>query len=439
MRILFLHPNFPAQFRHLAIALAQDPNNEILFGTACKEGRIAGVRKAIYPAPKPNPDMPLTLRMMANATETGHIVRRMAEQLKKQGFVPDIIMGHSGWGPTLFMKDVYPNAELICYMEWFYHAYGSDLHFDPKDAMTGEAIARLRIKNAPFLIDLYSCDRALAPTHWQLQQFPPEFHSKISVLHDGIDTDYFQPEPDAKLVLPTIDLDLSNVSEIVTYATRGMEPYRGFPQFMEAASMLQKRRPNCHIVIVGQDRIAYGPQRRDGKTYKQEMLEKLEFDGDRLHFTGHLSYRDYRQVLRASSAHVYLSYPFVLSWSMLEAMAVGCAVVGSKTPPVEEVITDGENGLLVDFFSPKDFADRVESVLDDPTRRQDLRENARQTICDRYNLATLLPQKIEWMTKFAKEKGAQPKETQQKGAKKKAQSKSSSAKTKTSGKGFGVF
>ena len=406
MRILFLHPNFPAQFRHVAIALAQDPNNEVIFGTACKDGQMRGVRKAIYPTPKPNPKISPNLRMFSNATETGHVVRRMAEQLKQRGFVPDIIMGHSGWGPTLFMKDVYPDAELICYVEWFYHAYGADLHFDPSDSMTGEEIARLRIKNASFLIDLYSCDRALTPTHWQHQQFPPEFHSKISVLHDGIDTNYFQPEPNAKLVLPDIDLDLSEVPEIVTYATRGMEPYRGFPQFMEAASILQKRRPNCHIVVVGKDRVAYGPQRRDGKTYKQEMLETLEFDRDRLHFTGHLSYRDYRQVLRASSAHIYLSYPFVLSWSMLEAMSVGCVVVGSKTPPVEEVITDGENGLLVDFFSPVDFADRVEEVLDDPNRRQDLRTNARQTIIDRYDLAKLLPQKVEWMMRSVKDKKA---------------------------------
>ena len=422
MRILFLHPNFPAQFRHLAIALAKDPKNEVIFGTACKDGRIEGVRKAIYTAPKSNPDISPMLRMMATSTETGNIVRQMSEQLKKLGFVPDIIMGHSGWGPTLFMKDVYPEAELICYVEWFYHAYGSDLHFDPDESMSGEAIARLRIKNAPFLIDLYSCDRALTPTRWQLQQFPKEFHSKIEVMHDGIDTDYFQPDPDAKLVLPEIGLDLSDATEIVTYATRGMEPYRGFPQFMEAASMLQKRRPNCHVVIVGKDRIAYGPQRRDGKTYKQVMLETLEFDSDRLHFTGHLSYRDYRQVLRVSSAHVYLSYPFVLSWSMMEAMAVGCAVVGSKTPPVQEVISDGENGLLVDFFSPKELADRVESVLDDPTHRQDLRTNARQTIIDRYNLATLLPQKIDWMMKFAKAK---------------ISAKSSVSKAKKSSKGFG--
>ncbi|NEP76623.1 glycosyltransferase, partial [Okeania sp. SIO2G5] len=222
----------------------------------------------------------------------------------------------------------------------------------------------------------------------------------------------------------------SGASEIVTYATRGMEPYRGFPQFMEAASILQKRRPNCHIVIVGKDRIAYGPQRRDGKTYKQEMLEKLEFDRDRLHFTGHLPYRDYRQVLRASSAHVYLSYPFVLSWSMLEAMSVGCVVVGSKTPPVEEVITDGENGLLVDFFSPVDFANRVEDVLNDPDGFQDLRANARQTIIDRYDLATLLPQKIEWMMQMTRGKETRSPNN--------GKARSQASSTRKKGKGFGT-
>ncbi|NET49193.1 MAG: glycosyltransferase, partial [Merismopedia sp. SIO2A8] len=240
----------------------------------------------------------------------------------------------------------------------------------------------------------------------QHQQFPPEFHSKISVSHDGIDTEYFQPNPEATLVIPSINLDLSHVKEIVTYATRGMEPYRGFPQFMEAAALLQKRRPQCHIVVVGQDRVAYGPQRRDGKTYREVMLETLDFDQSRLHFTGSLPYRAYRQVLQASSAHVYLTYPFVLSWSAMEAMATGCAIVGSKTPPVEEVMTDGVDALLVDFFSVEEIVARVEEILDHSALRQDLGHNARQTILSRYNLATRLPQTIAWLKQSGSSHGS---------------------------------
>ena len=217
------------------------------------------------------------------------------------------------------------------------------------------------------------------------------------MLHDGIDTTYFCPKPGAKLVLPTIGLDLSHVDELVTYATRGMEPYRGFPQFMEAVALIQQRRPNCHIAVVGADRVAYGKALPDGKTYKQLMLEKLPLDLSRLHFTGTLPYDQYRQVLQASSAHIYLTRPFVLSWSMLEAMASGCLLIASNTAPVTEVIQDGKNGLLVDFFSPADIADRVDEVLRHSDRLATLRANARETILKRYDLAALLPQHIRWL------------------------------------------
>lgn len=399
MRILFLHPNFPAQFRHLATALAHDPNNQVVFGTNRVEGSLPGVRKVLYsPSREASSTIHPYVRDMESATLTGQAAYRMVAQLKQEGFEPDVIFGHSGWGPTLFMKDIFPKAELVCYFEWFYHAHGSDADFDPADPLSADAEARIRVKNAPILLDLYSCDRGMSPTHWQHQQFPKEFQSKISVMHDGIDTHFFKPNPGAKLVIPEIGLDLSDVDEIVTYATRGMEPYRGFPQFMEAAAILQKQRPNCHIVVVGEDRVAYGKQLADGKTYKQVMLENLDLDMSRIHFTGKLPYVKYLQVLQASSAHVYLTRPFVLSWSFLEAMATGCAIVGSRTAPVEEAMEHGVNGLLADFFSPQDIAAKVSSILNHPTHRQDLRDNARQTILDHYDLAKLLPQQMAWLT-----------------------------------------
>lgn len=254
MNILFLHPNFPAQFRHVATSLAADPQNRVIFGTKRQQGSLPGVFKAIYtPSREARRETHHYVRNLENAVLQGQAVYRIAEQLKRQGFVPDVVYGHSGWGATLFVKDIFPNAELLCFFEWFYHAHGTDADFDPKEPLNADDEARIRIKNAPILIDLVSCDRGLCPTHWQHQQFPAEFQSKITVCHDGIDTDYFKPLPNAKLVLKNHNLDLSEVEEIVTYVGRGMEPYRGFPQFMEAISILLKKRPNCHVVIVGED------------------------------------------------------------------------------------------------------------------------------------------------------------------------------------------
>ncbi|MES1021341.1 glycosyltransferase family 4 protein [Gloeocapsa sp. BRSZ] len=400
MRILFLHTNFPAQYRHIAQALASDPNNQVVFGTKNQDVSLPGIYKAIFePSRNPHPSTHHYVRPLESAVLHGQAVYKIAEQLKARQFIPDVICGHSGWGPTLFVKDAFPTTPLICYFEWFYHARGSDADFDPSDPLNVDDIARIRIKNAPILIDLYSCDRGLSPTYWQRAQFPPEFHSKISVLHDGVDTEYFQPKPGAKLVLP--NLDLSGVDELVTYVARGMEPYRGFPQFIEAIAYIQERRPNCHVVIVGSERVCYGKSLPDGVSYKEFMLKKVPLDLSRVHFTGSLPYNQYLQVIQASSVHVYLTRPFVLSWSMIEAMSTGCLVLGSNTAPVAEVIQDGENGLLVDFFAPQQIADRVDEVLDHPTRMAELRVKARETVLERYALADLLSKHLEMIKSVA--------------------------------------
>jgi glycosyltransferase involved in cell wall biosynthesis/parvulin-like peptidyl-prolyl isomerase len=398
MRILFLHPNFPAQFRHVAGALAKDKRHQVVFGTTRRDGNLPGVSKMIYqPKREARPETHHYVRPLENAVLQGQAVYRMAEQLKARGFVPDVVYGHSGWGPTLLMKDIFPKAKLLCYFEWFYHAHGTDADFDPSEQLNGDDEARIRIKNAPILLDLYSCDRGLSPTYWQKQQFPDEYQDKIKVLHDGIDTNFFRPKPGAKLVLPRLNLDFSHVEELVTYVGRGMEPYRGFPQFIEAIYLLQQRRPQCHVVIVGEDRVAYGRTLPDGKTYKQLMLEKFPLDLSRVHFTGHLPYDEYLQVLQASSAHVYLTRPFVLSWSMMEALSTGCLVIGSNTAPVTEMIRDGVNGLLAEFFSPEEIASRIEEALNYPEKMSEIRAKARQTILEKYDLSLLLPQHLNWI------------------------------------------
>jgi glycosyltransferase involved in cell wall biosynthesis len=398
MKILFLHSNFPAQFRHLAVNLARDSNNRVVFGTSREEGQIPGVYKFIYtPSRKPHKETHHYIRPLEGAVLQGQAVYRALDKLKADGFIPDVVYGHSGWGPTMFIKDVFPQAKLLCYFEWFYNSEGSDVGFDPAEPLTPDDRLRIRVKNAPILTDLYSCDAGLCPTSWQLSQFPKEYHHKLKVLHDGIDTQYFSPRKDEKLILPSIGLDLSDAKEIVTYVSRGMEPYRGFPQFMESVSLLQKRRRNCHVVVVGEDRVAYGRQLPDGKTFKQLMLDKFDFDLSHLHFTGRLPYSQYLKILRASSVHVYLTRPFVLSWSMLEAMSTGCLIIASDTPPVTEVINDGVNGILVDFFSPQNIVEKIENALDHPDRMETLRINARKTIIDKYNLHDLLPKHLEWI------------------------------------------
>ncbi|MEO1132344.1 MAG: glycosyltransferase family 4 protein [Cyanobacteria bacterium J06639_1] len=400
MRILFLHQNFPAQFRTPASILAKDKRNTVVFGTTRREGQLAGVHKVLYEVDREaRPETHHYVRNLENAVLHGQGVVRMMQKLRSQGFVPDVVCGHSGWGSTMFIKDVAPKARLNCYFEWFYRAHGSDADFDPASPLNLDDEARIRIKNAPILVDLYSCDRGLSPTLWQRDQFPQEYRDKIAVRHDGIDTEYFSPDPGAKLVLPDRELDLSHVDELVTYVARGMEPYRGFPQFIEAIGLLLERRPHVHVAIVGEDRVAYGKQLPDGQTYKQHMLEKVPLDMSRVHFTGPLPYADYRTVMQASSVHVYLTRPFVLSWSMMEALSMGCAVVGSDTAPVREMIEDGKNGLLVDFFSPPEIADRVEEVLDHPDRMADMRTRARETILKKYRLDDLLPQHFDWLLK----------------------------------------
>ena len=398
MRILFIHPNFPAQFRHLAVALAQNKENQVVFATMREAGSLPGVAKVLYkPSRQASPQTHHYLQNLENSVLQGQAIYRLADQLKAQNFIPDVVYGHSGWGPTLFIKDAFPQTTLLCYFEWFYHARGTDADFDPTDPLSTDSQVKIRVKNASILIDLYSCDAGLSPTHWQRQQFPPEYQTKISVCHDGIDTRYFSPKPEAKLALPRINLDLSQAKELVTYVARGMEPYRGFPQLIETLMLLQQRRPECHAVIVGDDRVAYGKSLPEGQTYKQLMLEKFDLDLARIHFSGLLPYREYLQVLQASDVHIYFTRPFVLSWSLLEALSTGCLVVASDTPPVREVITNEENGLLVDFFSPETFTERICQVLDKPKDFQPLRDKARQTIQDSYDLAQLLPRHLKWV------------------------------------------
>lgn len=398
MKILFIHPNFPAQFRHVAAALGANTSHEVVFATANPrpEWEIKGVKKDIYtPEEFDPPGNVFPPREFSNALNAGKAVLELLMSLKQRGFYPDVIYGHSGWGTTFFVKDVFPNARFICYFEWYYNIHGSNLDFDPENPPDINTATNIRFRNIYQLNDLQTCNFGISPTLWQKHQFPEIFRDKIITLHDGIDTNYFNPASSNITDIP--GLKIPDNAKIITYAARGLEPYRGFPQFMEALAILLKKNDEFHAVIAGSDRICYGPPRKDGLNYREYMINKLKIPLDRVHFIGTLPYGQYVKLLQVSTVHTYLTYPFVLSWSFLEAMSCGCVVVASNTAPVNEVILDGKNGIIADFFSPEDIAAKINGVLTYPSYTKKMRENARKTIEENYSLKKLLPKHLEFI------------------------------------------
>jgi glycosyltransferase involved in cell wall biosynthesis len=402
MRILFIHNNFPAQYKHVISALTRTPGHQIGFITQNKDDvSLPGVTKLVYePARKAHASTHPYVKQFENAVLEGQAVVRVLEALKRQGFVPDLVCAHTGWGSAMFSKDVFPDSPVLLYCEWYTRLKGSDLDFDPADPPSLDHALRYRASNAAMLVDLEACDGGLSPTQWQKSRFPEAYHSRIQVLHDGVDTQYFKPVANARLQLP--GLDLSQAEEIVTFVARGMDSYRGFPQFMEAMALLLQRRPQCHVVIVAADRTAYGPAAPGGISWKAWTEARVTLDPARVHFTGLLPYSQYLQVIQASSVHVYLTVPFVLSWSLMEAMSTGCQIVASNTAPVKEVIEDGVNGWLVDFHDTRAIADRVEAALKDKVRAAEIRKNARETVLERYALAKMLPKHLQLMDEMVR-------------------------------------
>ena len=388
MNVLFVHPNYPAQFRHIAHVLAQK-KHRVLFITANgrKDWNIPGVARLVYkPATPPKQEGDVFTELRQPEAHAASVLRSCMN-MQRRGFVPDIVYGASGWGVTWFLRDVFPKARLAGYFEWYYSPDSADTRFDGTEPTLGSRV-NLRLRNTVMTNDLLACDLCITPSLWQKSQFPEIWQDKLTVLHDGIDTSYFCPEQ-GPLGIP--GLELAEGIPVITYATRGMEPYRGFPQFMQALGMVLDRHPTAHAVIAGEERVCYGRPREDGKSWKEFMLSQVKLPSDRVHFVGSLPYNLYRQLLRRSSVHVYLTRPFVLSWSLLESMSCGCLVVASDTGPVREVVRDGENGLLCDFFTPRALAKTILRALDQQEALQPLRQAARQTIVSRYELGDVLP------------------------------------------------
>lgn len=400
MKALFLHQNCPGQFKHLAPRLAAMDGNEVVFVTRPGKPELPGVRKLEYnPARAVAPSTHRYLRLMEEGILNGQAVARVAAQLKTDGFRPDIIVAHMGWGEALYVKPVWPGVPLLGYFEWYYRPRGSDVDFDSQPSL--DDVCRIQTRNGLHLLNLEIADRGITPTRWQLRQHPGEYHHKISVIHDGVDTDHVRPNPEVTGTLKA-GVRFRAGDEVITYVARNLEPYRGFPSFIRAAALILKRRPRAHIVVVGGDGASYGRLPADGRSFREHLLGEVELDLDRIHFLGRVKYDVFLRILQLSAVHVYLTVPFVLSWSLLEAMAAGCLVIGSRTPPVEEVITDGKNGLLVDFFSPEDIANRVDQALNHPDRMARIRRAARQTVLDHYALDACLQKQLQLMSEVAR-------------------------------------
>lgn len=398
MRILFVHQNFPGQFKHLAPALAADPANTVVAFTMTREPSMQRVRVILY---KPAKGTSGTVHPWVSDFETKVIraeaVFRTALKLREEGFSPDVIYAHHGWGESLFLKDVWPRAKLLVYCEFYYHAHDFDLGFDPEfPASDPGEVCRLRLKNLNNLLHFECSDAGISPTRWQRSTFPEPFRSKIEVVHDGIDTDALVPAGNAYVVLNG-DKRLDRSAEIITFASRSLEPYRGYHMLMRALPEVLRRRPKARVLIVGANGVSYGATAPDGKSWKDIYLNEVrhELDLSRVHFLGTLPYNYFVPLLQVSTVHVYLTYPFVLSWSLLEAMSCGCAIVASDTQPLREAVTHGETGRLVNFFDVDGLADQVCDLLERPEERARLGTNARAFARANYDLKTVcLPRQV---------------------------------------------
>jgi glycosyltransferase involved in cell wall biosynthesis len=403
-RYLFIHQNFPGQFVHVAGALAAQGHQVVGLGITPRP--LEGVQVMRYQpaALKAASELPVA-RDFETKLLRGMACAQAMQQFADQGFVPDLIIAHPGWGEALFCKDVWPGARLMVFSEFYYAAQGSDFDFDPEFYRENLAArSALRMKNTALMHALNIADAAYAPTQWQRDQVPKEYRAKIQVIHDGIDTTVVRPEAEARFALPETDRQFKPGDEVLTFINRNLEPYRGFHIFMRALPAILKARPLAHCVLVGGDDVSYGAKPAGGGTWREAMLKELgdQLPAERVHFVGKLPYANYLQLLQVSRCHVYLTYPFVLSWSCLEAMSAGCTVVASRTAPVEEVIEHGVNGLLVDFFDVQTLAETTIQVLADPSAHAGLGGAARQTVLERFDLAThCLPQLLRHVEQAA--------------------------------------
>lgn len=404
IHILFVHQNFPAQFKHLAPALAELGHD--VRALAINKNPVPAEIDTVYYTPlrTNTPNIHPWLLDMETKTIRAEAAFSAALRLRDSGFTPDVIIAHPGWGESLFLKDVWPHARLGLYTEFYYKQDENEIGFD-KEFFKPDVSepCRLRLKNANHDLHFLLGDSFISPTEFQRSAFPTHVQQRIDVIHDGIDTNLLCPTENAELRLNN-SLVLNKNSEIITFVNRNLEPMRGYHIFMRALPKILQERPNARVIIVGGDDVSYGAKAPAGQTWKTIFLNEVreQLDMSRVHFVGKIAYPNFIKLLQISSVHVYLTYPFVLSWSLLEAMSIGCAIVASNTEPVREAITHNETGRLVDFFNTGDLAAQVVDLLQNPQERQRLGKAARKFAVEHYDLqAVCLPKQLAWVDSLA--------------------------------------
>ncbi len=401
--VLIIHQNFPGQFKHLAPALAAQGNRVValtLRDIGLSEWK--GIKIVRYATSRSTTrGIHPWLGDFETKVIRGEACFRAALQLKQQGYSPHVILAHPGWGESLFLKEVWPNAKLAIYCEFFYHSHGFDADFDPEFPNNDPSYScRIQLKNSNILLHFQNADAALCPTKWQSSTFPTELRKNIKIIHDGVDTSIVKPFDQASITLNN-KITLNRNYEIITFVNRNLEPLRGYHIFMRSLPSILHRRKNAHVLIVGGDKVSYGLKPEEGswkEIFRREIWNELSSEERcRVHFLGKIDYKYFLILLQISTVHIYLTYPFILSWSLLEAMSSGCAVVGSDTGPVKEVIKNGVNGILVPFFDYEKLSATVCDLLDDNELMTKLRINARKHIIYNYDLKKIcLPKQLKW-------------------------------------------
>lgn len=400
MNILFVHQNMPGQYRELVGWLAAQGEHRIFFLTQKKDApTLTGVQTRIYKAHrKPLKDAYGLSKVWEEAAGAGFGAAMAARKIEAEdGFIPDIVIGHVGWGELTFFKQVWPHVPIIGFFEYYYNMTGGLVGFDPEENVSAHAPFLMAARNAVPLANIEFVDQGHVPTLWQRDRFPDSFHDRMYVCHDGIRTDRLVPNPDVELHLGRLDNPIRQGDEVLTYVARNLERARGFHVFMRALPRIMRERPNARVLIVGGNDVSYGGKSSDPQGLRGEMEREVgdDLDWDRLHFLGRIPYPDYQKLVQVSRCHVYLTMPFVLSWSLLESMSMGATVVAADVAPVREAITHGETGMLVDFHDPQALAAQVVDVLGQPEKYAHLGGAARAHVIKEYDFLTkCLPEHV---------------------------------------------
>jgi len=388
--VLFVHNNFPAQFRDLAETLVARGVPCFAIGIGSAPG-MPGVQMARYRLSRGTGKdvFPLAVRAEADLLRGRHALDA-ARWFKGQGVEPQVIVGHPGWGETTLLRHVFPEAKQALFSEFYYHGRGSDIDFDP-EFWTGdeEALVRGLAKNATMAMALADGDAIVAPTEFQASRLPPAFRGRTRVIHEGVDVEAIRPGPPQPFALPDGRV-LTPGTPVITHINNQMEPMRGLHVFARALPRLLAEIPDAQVLVIGEAKTrGYGAEAPGGGTWKDAVFNPLaaQLDQSRIHFLGRVPHAQMLAALRLSTAHVYYSYPFVLSWSLVEAMSSGCYVVGSDTAPLRDAIQDGVNGRLLPFFDVEALSTTLIEACRNPEASAPLRRAARETAVAHFSRA----------------------------------------------------